>query len=302
MAGDENYEDKKDRNAKRLLALAAAAPAFQVVASLKGLSSAVPRALMANFDWLPKITTFYQTLPVFRTHPIFESLNFVVAIHNRISATWGPLLNRQRRLWEEIKAFEESGWLPHATTPVDLIGNLEGDDLRGKLDAYYKQHWPEVKDWLLRQMATYQLDVQAYSSFLDAVDLHEKGRYSSVPKILFAELERLTRIELAITADEGAASQKKLRDIAAEMPIGEEPGGWLAYLLFKALDEHAYLDTRKHPSVVGHAIPNRHAVIHGLASYDSHQSSMNMLLLADYIMGVLHESKTVNNEDDANAA
>ena len=88
------------------------------------------------------------------------------------------------------------------------------------------------------------------------------------------------------------AGQRVLRKIAGERPIdGFRINAWLSVLLYRKLDEHAYLDTEEFPDTLSDTVPNRHATMHGRASYSTHQNSINALILADYVFQVIHNYK-----------
>ena len=90
---------------------------------------------------------------------------------------------------------------------------------------------------------------------------------------------------------ERITSQKVLRDLAGQLPVGlVEPGGFLGLNLFKRLSDHLYKDAYDENSrrdLATDPVPNRLTVVHGLVVYSSMQNSLNTIFMTDYIFQVI---------------
>ena len=208
------------------------------------------------------------------------------------------------------------GWVPNRTTPFDLITKCGEDDtkLRTLLLAHYTDNWPEVRMCLESHMSSCDVDDEAKTTFREALDAHEHGRYRCVSRSLFPEFERVFREALF----EGQAGQISYRKFVKKL-TGEDGNPNLADVLFAgiqdmvlfkyltegvrftgALDDQSRCAAPKYKPglAVGvneenieqarHSpIPTRHAVAHGLVVYSSQQSSLNATFIADYVFSIV---------------
>jgi hypothetical protein len=88
-----------------------------------------------------------------------------------------------------------SGWLPHNTTPWDSIGvDMTPEQCSSILDEFYRLSWPKTKAFFVRSISKKNLDTEAKEVFHDALLAHEHSLYRAVPRLLFPEIERITRV------------------------------------------------------------------------------------------------------------
>ena len=218
--------------------------------------------------------------------------------------------------WDSADRLLARGWVPHHTTPFDLVADCGNDDarLQASLLAYYTNHWAEVRARLETRLSSHGIDAEAKATFREALDAHEAGFYRCVIRVLFPELERVFRAALfdgragPIPYNEfvrrlsGEASNLELADF---LIAGIQDMVLFKYLtegvreasasrddlrkdkpeyapgLAVGVDETNVETARRSP------IPTRHAVAHGLVTYTSRQSSLNAIFIADYVFGVV---------------
>ena len=220
--------------------------------------------------------------------------------------------------WDAAENLLEQGWVPNLATPYDLVTKC-GDDgarLQTSLLDYYTDNWVEVRTQLESRLFSYNIDDEAKATFREALGVHEAGFYRAVSRLLFPEFERLFRAVLfdgraghicynkfmgTLVSDEEADHLglgdfliAGLQDIVLFKYVTEgvrkpsasadnSRGATPEYVpgLAVRVDETNIARARQSP------IPTRHAVVHGLVTYSSQQSSLNAIFIADYVFSVL---------------
>jgi len=209
----------------------------------------------------------------------------------------GPVDEFAKKLAQDTRRtrpLENAGWLPHYTTPFDIVELRHTDTtlLQDELLKYYKENWQNVRQKIETQLAGYDLDEESKATFREALDAHEGGLYRSVCRVLFPEIERIARRELhGGKIQKHIASQSCLRNLAGQMvPTALDLPEYYVLVLFKQLNAHVYQSIANSNDLKlfeQDPVPNRHAAMHGLINYRSTQNSLNMLFLADYIVQVI---------------
>ncbi len=215
------------------------------------------------------------------------------------------------REWAKTESLLKRGWMPNHTIPFDVVSEC-GDDaarLQTSLLSYYTDNWGEVRAQLETQLSSYNIDDEAEATFREALDAHEAGLYRCVSRVLFPEFEREFRVALF---DGGVGSItykkfiKKLSGTAADLKLGDFLiAGIQDMVLFNYLTENdsrsassEYVPTlgvginkRNVEQARQNPIPTRHAVVHGLVTYSSRQSSLNAIFIADYVFSVMSRAR-----------
>ncbi len=232
-----------------------------------------------------------------------------------------PVAHGLLAIFENIElrdVMRESGWLPHYTTPLDLIANSGGDAdaVRNILSEYYQRNWDDVRKAIESGLDECNVDEEAKATLREALEAHEHGLYRSVCRLLFPEMERLLRVEifgLRTGRQSYKAIVKKLVDgkTLDDFPLG----GWydfdyLAHLT-KSIREHdvSKIDDRIFgiftpveetdlQRLEHDPVPNRHAAMHGYVSYASEQNSLNTIFVADYIFRLISNIRNTPTEND----
>lgn len=195
----------------------------------------------------------------------------------------------------ERQRMEKAGWLPHYTTPFDVLDNIEDEEIDNFLASHYTEQWPEVKAAFIKRLDDYSIDEEAKATFKEALNAHEHGFYRTVPRTLFPEIERIARQEFhAGSMEQVVTSQHKLIEIAGNLfPHETESYGFFDLILYSALTNHLYeyCNAIQLPEISKNPVPNRHAAIHGHVSYSTMKNSINTLIIIDFIFQVIHAAK-----------
>ena len=223
-----------------------------------------------------------------------------------IGQAFEPL--RPRLAWwakedAKCKRLEKAGWLPHATSPEIEDESLGEDAVSSIVEAHYRENWHAVKGAFLNAVLEYEIDDEAKETFREALLAHEARLYRCSPRLLFPEIERVSCAEIHAGAMDKIASQATLREaIGGLTPAEMASAGVYGIRLYFKLSKHFYAhikDTESLAQVLSDpTVPNRHATVHGYASYSSFQSSINALILTDFLLGAISTIKRLEQEDN----
>lgn len=207
-------------------------------------------------------------------------------------------LETLQREHEKAKGLVAAEWLPHATSPFDKLDEKMANEEVGRVaEEHYRERWAEVRDTFIGMVSIHDVDDEARSTFREAAHAHGHGLYRVAPRLLYPELERVVRRELLRRDFGGSASLKELRRQVGGLPLSPALLGGVAYLaLYQRLAEHLYEEVRSAEQlekVRRDPVPNRHAAIHGLVPYGTMQNSLNALIMAEYVLGLVGALKAV---------
>ena len=202
-----------------------------------------------------------------------------------------------------------SGWLPHHTTPRQLVAECRGDmeSIQKELEEFYERNWPSVRCAIEAQMSGHDIDEEAKAAFGEALDAHGHGLYRCVPRTLYPEIDRLLRIHVMGTKTGSGIRNDRLRELVENEDTGLSdflPGGWVHLDSFLRLaagirkpDKTWYDDSvfgifrwvtdDDVERVESDPVPNRHAVAHALVPYPYARNSLNAIFFVDYIFQLI---------------
>ncbi|MES1975587.1 MAG: hypothetical protein V4472_24280 [Pseudomonadota bacterium] len=216
-------------------------------------------------------------------------------------------LRRLQVIDAQCGRLEALGWLPHANSPLDLIADDPKDPaaVNAAIHQHYAIHWPDIARALCADIDASALDDEAKATFAEAVAAHGAGLYRCAPRLLFPEIERVSRKEIHGGALDKMASQQRLMEAIGGLTPAEMSSTGVAGLRFyKKLTRHLYMHMKDEAAVgiaLADPVPNRHASLHGIVSYSSPQSSINAILAADYLLRAISTIKQLAAEDAAAA-
>ena len=189
---------------------------------------------------------------------------------------------------------EQSGWLPHYTTPFSLIENIiDAQGLGNLLEKYYIDNWAQVKSEFRKHIAKLNVDEEAKATFYEALEAHEHGLYRTTARTLFPEIERIARGKQRYSGNiPNIASLIEIRKAAGNLGLSElgPPEGGPVLAHFARMSHHIYEHVRTSEAVVSldsNPVPNRHAAVHGLISYKTMQSSLNSLIITEFMYRII---------------
>ena len=201
-------------------------------------------------------------------------------IHNIIRPF--ELLRNELRILQ----FEKAGWFPHGTFPTELLQeNLSEIELDEKVLDYYRENWTEVHQCIEDELSGCLVDTREKDVFRQALMAHSSGLYDLVSPALFSQVERVVRVHLYENKIGHISVVKEMRGRLTEFPSSALPDGLVGYIGFDIFTRLLYANIKtetERERFSNIAIPNRHAVIHGLLDYESEKNSLNSIFIASY--------------------
>lgn len=216
----------------------------------------------------------------------------------------------------KARLIEGTGWLPHRTTPWAMICDDECSLalLDEKISYYYSNNWDEVKSDFLSNLQNYDVDQEAKDTFNEALEAHGFGLYRVAPRLLFPELERVGAdefhdgrhfVEAGSRGKIGIASLKDIREAFDDMPAGAFLRFEQSLALIGKLQDHLYEKVESESSVRNielDPVPNRHASVHGLVAYRTQKTSLNAIIMTDFMFHLMDRLKFYVRVDGDEAA
>lgn len=200
--------------------------------------------------------------------------------------------------WSELVL--RAGWLPHRSIPPELIVEAtDVEDADRRLAQFFRGNWSRIGEDFRQSVAASSVDRDAKDAFNECLAAHEAGLFRVAPALLFPHIERVVRSVLMPGAL-GAFSANELCQAVGELgPSQFVTPGVNGVRLYSKLANHLYAQVRTPDEVLAaraDPVPNRHAVLHGRVSYASEKSSLNMLIMADFIFDALTKVEAQRRE------
>lgn len=203
---------------------------------------------------------------------------------------------------------ERAGWLPHYTTPFDAMSDkMTPMEIGEVIEKHYQDNWTEVEKEFLARIEGFPVDEEAKATFREALCCHAGGFFRSVPRTLFPEIERVACAELYqgnrehwINGDDGKTRKTSITSLpefaktVGQLPIDQVMTIDYGYALYMKLEDHLYEAVRSSEQIakaMADTVPNRHASLHGIVSYNTMKSSMNALIMTDFIFHLIGQIK-----------
>lgn len=176
--------------------------------------------------------------------------------------------------------------------------NTPEADIPAKIEKWFVDHREEVCDTLLSRLAKYDvvgLSATAVEAMTEAVEAYRADKHLSAVRTLLPEFECFAR---AFSADPTAkVSQKQaisdLKEMLDRTPLmQDEPLEMFSLMHF--IDDHLFKNcwTVADAQMFG-PIPNRHAEMHGFASYGHLQGSSTIVCVMDLLLKMMDRLKTL---------
>ena len=236
--------------------------------------------------------------------PFLDGLKQTTQEISRMIIPWaGELAELERR----SNILKTSGWLPHYTFPFEVFDKHQDNpkQFNAAVSDYYQSQWPAIKKKLTDNIHTYCVDLETKEVFLEAQKLHEAKCFRSVPRLLFPEIERISRVDHHNNKMRRITSVPKLQELAGNLTHSDVSfHAYYSLEFFGRLIEHVYVSVNEGnlAQFKNDPVPNRHTTLHGNVVYNSFQSSLNMLFMADYIFQVisaLRKSTNIQTDNDS---
>jgi hypothetical protein len=167
-------------------------------------------------------------------------------------------------------------------------------ELSDYLSGYYEGNWPSIRQGFEEHLIASKVDDEAKATFIEALEAHGLGLYRVAPRLLFPEIERLARKEFRSGGPGTISILDSIRDKieSKEISMSElaPSGGGPVFTQFARMMDHLYKTVRTTESVaelLNDSVPNRHAALHGLVSYHTMKSSLNALIMTEFMFRII---------------
>ncbi|MNH83266.1 hypothetical protein D3C73_356610 [compost metagenome] len=200
---------------------------------------------------------------------------------------------------QRAQILEEAGWLPHYTTP-DFPSTMAPEAACESLLRHYCDNWPTVEAAFRERLSNYVIDEEAKACFSEALKAHAQGLYRVAPRLLFPEIERLVRQDLIPAPDAGLRGVRIASDQLGLSNLHRS--GFLSLRLYDTFTRHMYARAKteeERARILADPVPNRHASLHGIVVYNSVQSSINALIMAEFVLLTVSALSNIHANADA---
>ncbi len=174
--------------------------------------------------------------------------------------------------------------------------------------------WAAVEQAFLAKLADYDVDEEAKETMNEALAAHRQGMFRVAPRLLFPEIERVCSDAFfdgkrTITVPTKNGKQSRLRitrlkevwEMVREMPLGDLAAYEYSWQLFRKVEDHLYDevgdDDTMREKYRADPVPNRHGALHGIICYKTQQTSLNTIIMADFIFHLVSQLKKYAVED-----
>ena len=123
-----------------------------------------------------------------------------------------------------------------------------------------------------------------------ALSAHEYGLYRVVPRTILVEIERVVRVQLREEPVGRLDVKGKIVGEIGDLPISSFHDLTSGTIQYETLENHLYEridDDGDRSQFAENPIPNRHAAAHGLVPYSSEKTSLNSILLTDFVFQMI---------------
>lgn len=278
-----------------------------VAESLQAISRIDPQQLKTAVEAVQNVTRAWDGIASQIAQSLVELSKTLQPTLEALNATlFAPngFIARMAEQGRAAKLLDGSGWLPHYTTPFEIISdpNLQLADVDEILSEFYRTKWSQAAKKFNKRLDDYAIDDEAKETFREALKAHARGFYRVAPRLLFPEIERIGADEFhdgehRVTSGGkkfGIASLKEIRNAMEKLPAGSVAQYEQGFALFKKMQEHIYRTLDGPDDIVRASfdpVPNRHASLHGIIRYNSQKSSINSIIMTDFIFYLVDQLK-----------
>jgi hypothetical protein len=206
--------------------------------------------------------------------------------------------------WKAGPKLIEAGWVGIKIMPHSFLWQVVDAapaDVSSLVEKWAGEQRSAIADMFTERLATYTVDELAKTAMQQAIDAYRREHFLSTVRTLMPEIERFGRM-VALHDGTLPKNQKEaieaIKDYVGHVPVSNfDPIESLSIYPVLADDLFATCFTTADASQLG-AGPNRHAELHGLASYGDLRGATKMLCVADFLLCSV-TAATVSKTDPA---
>jgi hypothetical protein len=179
------------------------------------------------------------------------------------------------------------GHRDHAALVLWKVVDADQAEVSGLVEVWVTAHQPMIADRFAERLATYTVDELAKAAMGQAIDAYRRGHFLATVRTLMPEVERFGRM---VASHDGfvPGNQKEaveaIKSYLGSVPVSHfDPIESLSIYPVIADDLFAKCFTTADANRLGDG-PNRHAELHGLASYGNLRGATKMLCVGDFLL------------------
>lgn len=209
-----------------------------------------------------------------------------------------------------ISSFTNAGWIGLDVMPSSFLYKVmdaekAGDDVAAIISAWIEEKKQNISDEYERRLATYSFDELARRALHEALLSYRSGSYLSVVRTLMPEFERFGR--MVVLADGSMPANQKQAVRAIQDYISELPAGFYppieSLAAFSLISEDLFASCFTQADALALNNPNRHAEMHGLATYGDLRGATKVLSAADFLVSAVNTAMATNaNRETASSS
>ncbi len=200
--------------------------------------------------------------------------------------------------WPGISLMNDEFQMSILDTPAGAVEPL--------VEKWFDEHRDEVADALQSRLGNYDLSglsKTATTAMSEALGAYRSGSYLSVVRVLLPEFECFAR---ALVADKTKKFPQKqviedLKQLLEGTPIVKDDP-LESFSLFYFIEDHlfAHCMTEADAQAFG-TVPNRHAEMHGFASYGTLKGATTLVCVMDYLLRMMDRLKRLGTFNSPSA-
>ena len=192
--------------------------------------------------------------------------------------------------WTAGPKLMQAGWVGLEIMPRSFLWKVvdaEQANVGNLAEAWATAHQSAIADLFAERLVTYTVDQAAKNAMEQSIDAYRRGHFLATVRTLMPEVERFGRM---VASPDGTLPKNQKEAIAAikgylgNVPVSHfDPIESLCVYSLIADDLFATVFTAAEAAQLG-AGPNRHAELHGLASYGDLRGATKMLCIVDFLL------------------
>ena len=200
--------------------------------------------------------------------------------------------------FDATSKFTEVGWIGLDVMPSSFLYKVmdtkeAGGDVDAVIETWVAANTDKIADEFQSRLSTYTFDALALQALGESIQSYRAGSYLSVVRTLMPEFERFGRM---VVRDDGTmpdsqkAAVEAIKENIKNLPASAYPPVEVlgAYSL---LQEDLFAKCFNASDASNLSNPNRHAELHGLATYGNLRGATKVLSAADFLVSAVNVAK-----------
>lgn len=198
--------------------------------------------------------------------------------------------------FDATSRFTNVGWIGLDVMPSSFLYKVmdtkdAGGDVAAVIETWVTENKEKIATEFESRLSTYKFDDLARQALKEAIISYRAGSYLSVVRTLMPEFERFGRLVLQSEGKTGKQKDavKAIQDYISNLPVGFYPPVE-SLGAFSMLTESLFATCFTEADATALTNPNRHAELHGLATYGDLRGATKVLSAADFLVSAVNSA------------